>query len=242
MLPRRGLLQLLVTASVVVLSGCETAAPEGPTATPVPTPTPAELLGQASRRLAETPAVHFVLSVDGDTFIDTGQKIRLIGAEGDLKRPDSVRTTFQAEVIGRTVSLQLITIGEKSWTTNILTGKWEEAPLEFAYQPDILFSTQDGIGPVMGRVQNVTRLPDEKIDGTLAYHLQSTVDEAVVGPLTYYTLHGSPVTVDLWLDQKTSDLLQARMSEPAGSDRPKPAVWTLQLSHHGEDIDIDPPV
>jgi hypothetical protein len=239
---RRRLMQLLVMASVLVVSGCSSAAPESPTATPAPTPTPAELLAQASRRLAETPAVHFVLSVDGDTFIDTGQRIRLLGAEGDLKRPDRVRTTFQAEIMGRAISLQLITIGEQSWTTNILNGKWEEAPLEFAYRPDVLFSTQDGIGPVMGRVQNVTRLPDEKLDGTLAYHLQASVDESVVGPLTYYTLHGSPVTVDLWIDQETSDLLQARMSEPPGSDRPKPAVWTLQLSHHGEDIDIDPPV
>ena len=60
--------------------------------------------------------------------------------------------------MGRAISLQLITIGEQSWTTNVLTGKWEEAPLEFAYRPDVLFSTQDGIGPVMGRVQNVSRL------------------------------------------------------------------------------------
>jgi LppX_LprAFG lipoprotein len=239
LLPRRRLLPLLVTASVLVLNGCGPGAPE--TATPVPTPTPAELLEQASRRLAETPAVHFVLTVDGDTFIDTGRKIRLLGAEGDLKRPDRVRTAFQAEVMDRAVSLQLITIGEQSWTTNVLTGKWEPAPLEFAYRPDILFSTQDGIGPVMGRVQNVTRLPDEKVDGKQTYHLQATVDESVVGPLTYYTLHGSPVTVDLWLDQNTSDLLQARMSEPPGAGRPKPAVWTLQLSHHGEDVAIDPP-
>ena len=63
-----------------------------------------------------------------------------------------MRTAFQAEVMDRAISLQLVTIGEQSWTTNILTGEWEKAPLEFAYQPDILFSTQDGIGPVMGRV------------------------------------------------------------------------------------------
>ena len=33
-----------------------------------------------------------------------------------------VQTTFQAEIMGRAVSLQLITIGEESWTTNVLTG------------------------------------------------------------------------------------------------------------------------
>jgi hypothetical protein len=93
----------------------------------------------------------------------------------------------------------------------------------------------------MGRVEDVTRLDDEEIDGKPAYHLRASVDESVVGPLTYYTISGSLVTVDLWIDQATDDLLRARMSEPPGAERPHPAVWTLDLSHHGEDITIDPP-
>lgn len=209
--------------------------------TPAPTPTPAALLEMASTRLAEIPTVHFALDVQGETFIDTGRSIRLLGAEGDLQRPDRVQTTFQAEILGRAITLQLITIGDQSWTTNVLTGEWGNAPLEFAYRPDVLFSTQDGIGPVMGRVQNVARLEDEEIAGRAAYHLRSTVDQEVVGPLTYYTITGSPVTVDLWIDRETHDLLRARLSEPPGPERPNPAVWTLDLSHHGEDLTIEPP-
>ena len=59
----------------------------------------------ASKRLAETPTVHFALDVQGETFIDTGRNIRLLGAEGDLRRPDRVRTAFQAEVMDRAISL-----------------------------------------------------------------------------------------------------------------------------------------
>jgi LppX_LprAFG lipoprotein len=211
-------------------------------ASPAPTPTAADLLRQASERLGEVPTVHFVLDVEGDTYIDTAQTIRLLGAEGDLQRPDRVRTTFQAEVMGRAITLQLITVGEQSWTTNILTGEWGEAPFEFAYQPDILFSTQDGIGPVMGRVNDVTLLPDEELDGRAVHHLRATVDEEVVGPLTYFTISGSPVTVDLWIDRETDDLLRARLSEPPGADRPNPAVWTLELAAHGKELVIEPPV
>jgi len=196
----------------------------------------------ASKRLAETPTVHFALDVQGETYIDTGRNIRLLGAEGDLQRPDRVRTVFQAEVMDRAISLQLVTVGDKSWTTNILTGEWENAPLEFAYQPDILFSTQEGIGPVMGRVESVERLEDEEVEGRSAYHLRATVDESVVGPLTYYSIAGSPATVNLWIDQETHDLLRARLSEPPGAERPNPAVWTLHLTHHGEDLTIEPPV
>jgi hypothetical protein len=239
-LPRRRFLNLLGAGSVLALSACGPA--ENEAITPEPTPTPAALLEMGSKRLAETPTVHFALEVRGETFIDTGRNIRLLGAEGDLQRPNRGRTAVQAEVMDRAISLQLVTIGDQSWTTNILTGEWENAPLEFAYQPDILFSTQDGIGPVMGRVQNAQRLDDEEIEGQSTYHLRATVDQSVVGPLTYYTVTGDPVTVDLWIDQETHDLLRARLSEPPGPERPNPAVWTLNLSHHGQDVSIEPPV
>lgn len=232
--------QTMGAAAMLVLSACGAADEQEPTAQA--TPSASELLEMASRQLGETQSVHFTLDVAGETYIDSGRSIRLLGAEGDLRRPDRVRTTFQAEVMGRAISLQLITIGDQSWTTNVLTGEWGDAPLEFAYRPDVLFSTQDGIGPVMGRVEDVERLEDEEIAERPAYHLRATVDEEVVGPLTYYTITGSPVTVDLWIDRETHDLLLARMSEPPGPERPNPAVWTLALSHHGEDVAIDPPV
>lgn len=239
LVPRRVLLGLIGGGVATVLSACE---PAPPPATPTPALSATDLLASTSRRLAETPTVHFALDVEGETFIDSARTIRLLGAEGDLQRPDRVQTTFQAEIVGRALSLQLITIDEQSWTTNILTGEWGEAPLEFAYRPDILFSMQDGIGPVMGRVQDVTRLPDEELDGRTVHHLRAAVDDTVVGPLTYYTISGSPVTVDLWIDQVTHDLLRARLSEPPGPDRPNPAVWNLELSHHGEEITIASPI
>jgi lipoprotein LprG len=232
---------MLGACGVLALVGCGPAAPE-PTPTPQPTPTPTDLLEMASQRLAETPTIHFTLDVEGETFIDTAGNIRLLGAEGDLQRPDRVQSMFQAEVMGRAITLQLITIGEESWTTNVLTGEWGPAPIEFAYRPDILFSTQSGIGPVMGRVADVERLEDEEIEGRLTYHLRATANQEIVGPLTYGTIKGSPVTVDLWIDQETYDLVRARMAEPPAPERPNPAVWTLDLSHHGEEVTIEPPV
>lgn len=237
-LSRRMFMSGVAVATSAVLAGCGSEPESGP----ADTATPTEILAAASSRLAETTSVHFTLSVAGDSFVDSGKTIRLLGAEGDLVRPDRVRTTFQAEVLGRAVSLQLITIGEQSWTTNILTGEWGTAPLEFSYRPDILFSTQEGIGPVMGRVEHVTRAPDDEVAGRPVYHLTARVDQSVVGPLTYYTITGSPVTVDLWIDRESDDLLRAQLSEPPREEGADPAVWTLELSHHDEAVAIEPPL
>ncbi|MFN8593591.1 MAG: LppX_LprAFG lipoprotein [Thermomicrobiales bacterium] len=238
-----------LTRRFVLVAGCGSAVgiltacgQSPPAASPVATPSAADLLNLASRRLAETAAVHFVLDVAGQTYVDSARTIRLLGAEGDLLRPDRVRTTFQAEVLGRAISLQLITIGQQSWTTNLLTGEWGPAPFEFAYRPDVLFSTQDGIGPVMGRVNDVALVGNDSVSGRPVYHLRAQVDQSVVGPLTYYTISGSPVSADLWIDRETYDLMRAQLSEPPGPERPDPAVWTLDLSHHGEKIEIEPPV
>lgn len=235
---RLALVLALVASLGLVACGGE---PAGLDATPTPTPTPQELLTRTSSRLAETPAVKFTLDIEGDTFVDPNRTIRLLAATGNLLRPDRVWTEFQAEVLGRAITLQLITIADQTWLTNILTGAWGPAPVEFAYRPDVLFDTQNGIGPVMGRVDSVERLPDEELDGQSVYRLRAEVADSVIGPLTYYTLKGSPVIVDLWIDRESDNLLRARISEPKSAERPNAAVWTLNLFDHGDEVAIEPP-
>ena len=237
---RRRFVHLLVASTVLTLAGCGSNA--GEQATPLPTPTPAELLELASQRLAETPAVHFVLEVEGETFVDPLAEMLLVRAEGDLQRPDRVRTALQLEVVGRVISLLLVSVGDQAWMTDLLTGEWGTAPLEFTYRPGVIFSPEHGLAPMMERVQDVKRLADEAIDGRSAYHVQASVAQSDVNELTNYTIKGSLLTVDFWIDRETQALLRVRIAEPPDPQRPHPAVWTIDFSHHGEDITIEPPV
>ncbi len=233
---------LLLSGVLVSPNGSVAAGQEADagTATPAGTPTANDLLSRASRRLAETESVRFALSVEGETYLDPGGQIQLLGAEGTLLRPDRVSTSFQAEVVGQVVTLDLISIGADSWTTNLLTGEWEPAPPEFTYRPAILFDNQQGIGPVMDRVSDAQLLDDDELDGRKVARVRATVDEEVIGPLTALTMTGSPVTVDLWIDRETDDLLRARLAEP--EDDPTRAIWTLDVSEHGDEVTIEPPV
>ena len=230
---------LVFMLHVAAAFGTAAAATDG---TPAASSAAVALLERASRRLAETESVHFELDVDGETFLDADGNIRLLEAEGDLQRPDRVRASFRVQVLRQNVTLQLITVGDRSWTTNLLTGEWEPAPVEFAYRPSVLFDNQAGIGPVMGRVEDVQQLDDEEVAGRTAYHLRASVAEEVIGPLTYETMVGSPVTVDLWIDRETDDLLRARLTEPPSAGRANPATWTLDLSDHGDQVTIEAPV
>ena len=232
---------LLALLVVIIAAGCPRGAivaGQDGAATPVPT----DLLARASQRLAETETVHFELEVDGETFIDDGENIRLLEAEGDLQRPDRVRTTFRVEVRSPILTIELITIGDQSWTTNLITGDWEPAPPEFSYRPSILFDNQNGIGPVMGRVSEATMLEAEEVDGREAHHVSALVEKEIIEPLTAGTMTGSPVAVDLWIDKETADLLRVRLTEPPSEGRDDPATWTLDLSDHGDEVTIEPPI
>jgi hypothetical protein len=238
-------LVLLVGFAVGALASSDEAvaqATPAAAASPIGSSEAVELLERASRRLAETETVRFDLSVEGQTALDAEGNILLKAAEGELRRPDRVRATFQAQVLGQNVTLQLITIGAETWTTDLLTGEWQPAPEEFAYRPSVLFDNQEGIGPVMSSVGQAELLDEEEIDGREVYRVRAVVEESVIGPLTYETMVGSPVTVDLWLDQETDDLLRAELREPPSEAKPEPATWTLELFDHGEDVTIEAPV
>ncbi len=231
---------LLAAGSFLVACGGDEPAP---TAVPTATPGATEILDRASQRLAATEALHFTLAVEGETYIDTSRTIRLLGAEGDVQRPDRVQTTFSAQVLGTaTVSMQLIAVGEETWTTNILTGNWGPAPPEFEYRPFMLFDNEQGIGPAMKSLTEVELRDAEDISGRSTIRVHALVDGALIAPLTANTMTGSPVTVDLWIDEETDDLVRARLAEPPGDGDQPSATWTLDLTKHGEPVTIEPPV
>jgi lipoprotein LprG len=234
-----GLRWLVVLILAVSLAGC---GGDDPEPTSQPSVSPQQVLTDASQRLAETESMHFQLSVDGQTYVDESEEIQLISAEGDLVRPNKVRVQFQVELFGAgNVSIRMITIGPQSWTTDLLSGNWGPAPVEFGYNPTILFDNQGGLGPVMNRLVDPKLIGEEEIGGRSSYHIDATADQASIGPLTGETMHGEPVAVSVWIDKATSDLLQVKLVEPASSGKEQPATWVLTLSNHGEQVEIAPP-
>ena len=200
-----------------------------------------DILENASQRLADTDAMHFRLDVEGETRIDPAGTIRLLNAEGTMARPNKVDTRFQVKVLGQTATIRMITIGEEAWTTDLITGKWMTAPSEFGYNPAILYDNQDGLGPVMGKIDNPQLIGIEDVDGTETYHIRGTASDEVIAPLTSGTMEGDKIDLDLWVDGETWDLVRVIVAEPEGPRKDDPATWTMNLSDHGEKADIEAP-
>jgi outer membrane lipoprotein-sorting protein len=201
-----------------------------------------EVLENASARMAETESMHFRMDVEGKTLIDPAGMLRLLNAEGDLARPDRVEVEFQVEVLGsKTITIRMVSIGAEAWTTDLVTGNWVTAPSEFGYDPSILYDNQNGLGPVMGKVNNAELIGVDEIDGRKTYHVRGTSPGEVMKLVTGGTMQGEQIGLDLWIDGETWDLIRVVVSEPEGPRIEDPATWTMKLSNHNEQVDIEPP-
>jgi lipoprotein LprG len=160
-----------------------------------------------------------------------------------MARPDRVDVEFQVHLFGAgTVTIKMVTIGDRSWTTNLLTGNWEDAPEEFGYNPSILYDNQNGLGPVMGKITEPTLVGTESVNGRDAYRIKGTATEDVMDPLTANTMEGDQIGIELWIDGETWNLLRVVLREPERGDDTDPATWTMNLTDHDQQVSIEPPI
>jgi lipoprotein LprG len=233
------LIALVCVALLIVSCGGESSsAVDDAEALPV-----TDVLNNASQRMADTESMRFDLRIDGETFIDPASTIQLVSAIGTMARPDRVDVEFQARVLGAaTVTIKMITVGDSSWTTNLLTGNWEDAPAEFGYNPSILYDNQNGLGPVMGKITDPALVDTPAVNGRDAYHIKGTATEEVMDPLTANTMEGDRIGIELWIDAETWNLLRVELREPESADHTEPATWTMNLTDHDQQVSIEPPI
>lgn len=200
------------------------------------------ILNDAAVQLQKTDSMSFKMELEGTTYVDEMKTIQLLGAEGVMQRPDRVDVTFTALVLKtQQISIRMITIGEDAWITDIVTGKWVPSPPEFGYNPSVLYDDTDGLGPVMGRMDDPQLQDSEKIDGRETWHIAATVKGEVTQKMTSGTMRGTTQSLEVWIDKENSNLLRIRIAEPTDEDLDDPATWTLTLSDHGKDVKIERP-
>lgn len=236
-------LTLLILVPLILAIGCRNGDDEkdDQAAGASPTVLTAEsVLTAAGDRWAATDTVHFKLAVDGDAYIDSAQSIKLIGAEGDIKRPDAVKADAKIDIEITQANVSLIAIGDQAWMTNFISGNWEAAPADFTYNPSILFDDQNGIKPILAGLDSPELQGDESVDGRDSRKVTGTVDEQTVDKVTSGSIQGDAIDVTLWIDAETNDLLRVSLKEPEGV-REKPVEWKLDLTKQDEAVDIQPP-
>lgn len=201
------------------------------------------IVDKAKARFDQVNALHFTVGIEGDVFLDQLRTEKLKSAEGDLVRPDKVSLTAKAQVGPVNAQLKFIQIGDNAYLTNILTGKWENAPSGFAYDPRIVFDQNRGVAAILTQVKGWQPAPSEKIAGADTQHVRAPVPTATVNDLVGSSLRGETVDVDLYIEPKNNDLVRIVLAERPDAVTPGTlaARWTLDLTKQNDNITINAP-
>lgn len=234
MLKRFSAILLIMT---LVLAGCDAFGDDDDSAEDI---SAEEAIDRAVERWDTTESAHFELEIEGTTYLDDDENIQLSSAEGDLVRPDSVEATAQINVGMVNLDVSLIFIGEEAFMTDFLTGSWGPAPGDFSYNPALLLSQTEGLGPVLQSLQDPQIEGTEDVDGDQAYHLTGTVTGDQIDQLTAGAITGDEIGVDIWFKTETYEVLRLDLAEPGGGED-EPTTWIIHLSDHDEPVTIERP-
>ena len=211
-----------------------------PTATPTPTPTPVNpqaLLERSGQVLAEVDSFHFRLEHrKGTTSLLPGLTIE--EADGDVVRPDRLRVDFRGAFGNVAVKAGLITIGQTSYMSNPITGRWEQTEAEVS--PLAFFNPSVGIPAIMSQV-TAEGLVEDRRQGRKVYVVTGRMPASALASLLGATLDDAEVRVTLTIDARDLFLLEAVLEGRASPLDPEEVVRVISLSRFNDALEIAPP-
>jgi len=193
---------------------------------------PAPILARAVVAMTEVTSARFEMTHAGAQV--TVEGLAFESAVGRYAAPASAEAVLRVRAGDLVVEMGTISVGERTWLTNPLTGRWEELTPGTGFNPAVLFD------PEVGWVALLTDLTDVAFVATEGgtHHLAATVPSVRLEALTAGLVPGQSAPMDLWLDAATGRIARLEFStvgDEGGSD------WVITLYGYGEPVDIAPP-
>jgi hypothetical protein len=214
---------------ILVLALAAAACGSGPDAAPVD---PALLLAQSRAAMAAVETASFEMTRAGAPVTIEG--FEFSSAVGRYAAPASAEAVLRVRAGDITLEMGTISVGEHTWLTNPLTGRWEELTPGTGFNPAVLFDPEAGWTALLADLTDVAFVAAE--DGT--NHLTGTIPGERVEVLTAGIAEAQSVLLHLWLDASTGLIRRLELSTTGDAGV---SDWVLTLSGYGEPVEIQPP-
>ncbi|MFH1330284.1 MAG: LppX_LprAFG lipoprotein [Actinomycetota bacterium] len=156
------------------------------------------------------------------------------GAVGRYAAPAAAEAVLRMHAGDLAVELGTISMGEQTWLTNPLTGRWEELRPGAGFNPAVLFDPADGWVALLTDLAGVTLVA---ADGD-THRLAGSVPAARVKALTAGLAAGQAVPMTLWLDAETLHIVRLEFSTVAADGQ---SEWVIVMSRFDEPVQIYSP-
>jgi hypothetical protein len=225
----------------VTLGACSTSVEEQPSVEePALSADIDTLLAASASAMATVDTVRFEIGRGGVAiYIDPTLTLEFKEAVGRFVAPEAADAVVKVGVSGLNVQIGAIAIDGTIWLSNPITGNWEEAPSQYAFDPTMLFSPEVGWRPLLeGELENAELVGLEEDDGVQRYHITASAPAVRIETITAGLVSDQDVDLDVWLDPDTGHVLEVLFDAETSAGI---SSWQLRFFDYGDDMVIVPP-
>jgi len=205
---------------------------------------PLEILMKTSEKMKTLQGFQVAIETSGaPAYLDLEGTLAISGMEGHYVAPDNVQATVRVIAPGLVVEVEVISIGEDIWQTNVFTGQWEEIPDNWGFNPSSLLEANAGFPAMLAtditELQLTKDVELEEMPGKKLYLISGEMKgdklydlTALIGP--------DPIDAQIWIDPDTFEVQRAILHESAG-DPENERTWQIDFWDFNNTIEIEAP-
>ena len=202
------------------------------------TPDSATLLKNAQTKFNATSSFHFIMQVANPGPVPSGG-YNITAANGDVQRPDKLSAQATADVGFASATVKLIIIGSQEWITDPITQKF--SPTSGFESFLAIFDPTNGIGSLLGQVQNPSKATAGSANGASCWKVSGTVPPDKLKPIFGDVTATSPVPTTVCIDKTSNELDSVTLSGVITTGDTAQTSRTFYLSNFDKPVSIQPP-
>jgi lipoprotein LprG len=195
--------------------------------------------------MADSSGFHFVIDRSGaPAYLDSAETLSFRRAEGDYSAPDRSRATVRIIAPGFVTDVNVISVADTQWETNVLTGQWQELPPDWGFNPTILFDADVGLQAILSsdltELQDVTAAKQQDGPEPSLYAVSGIATGERLFRMSGGLIGPGEVDVILWIAPESFELHRVLLTEAGGSGE-EATFWQVDFDNFDQKIGIEPP-
>ena len=201
---------------------------------------PASIMNQAVAQLLALRSASFSLNhLEGNTMLVPG--VLMTKVYGEVSIPDRFNVTVEAEAefLKSYLEINIITIEDSAYMTDILNGSWSQVSPERL--PFNLSNLGQTLAAIVEAVEDTKILGQERLGNVETLHINGQIASEDLSGLVPGSGKGFPVELELWLDESHGLLQQVLIHGRVVPTDDKNTVRELRLKDINVPVVIKPP-
>ncbi|HSM01364.1 MAG TPA: LppX_LprAFG lipoprotein [Acidimicrobiia bacterium] len=217
-----------IALALLVLAACG-----GSGVSDEPVPPVEEVLSESNAAMSALTSAGFEMSVSGAPIEITG--LEFVDAEGTYLAPNRGEAVLRLRINDITIGVGTVSVGDRTWVTDPLTGEWSELERGVGFNPALLFGDEGWTALLSGS------LADPVVHGVERdrYVVTGVAPAERVARLTAGVVMGQAVEIEFGID--TGSFL-VEMAEFTTTSPDGDTEWVIRLGRFDEPADIEPPL